>query len=69
MLRGSSYYRSEALQSCRPRSAATQTEAIFKQSSEDIKTHSQLLERKFEAALEKSKDEPVSKPTRDIDLE
>ena len=44
-------------------------EAIFKQSSEDIKIQSQLLERKFEAALEKSKDEPIQKPTRDIDLD
>jgi hypothetical protein len=48
---------------------AERREAIFKQSSADIKTHSQLLERKFEAALEKNKDLPVSKPTRDIDLD
>ncbi len=44
-------------------------EAIFKQSSEDVKIASQLLERKFEAALEKNKDAPVTKPTRDIDLD
>jgi len=48
---------------------AERREAIFRQSSEDIKIQSQLLERKFEAALEKSKEEPVSKPTRDIDLD
>jgi hypothetical protein len=48
---------------------AARREAIFKQSSEDMKIHSQLLERKFEAALEKNKDAPVSKPTRDIDLD
>ena len=48
---------------------AARREAIFKQSSEDMKIQSQLLERKFEAALEKSKDEPVKKPTRDIDLD
>ena len=48
---------------------AARREAIFKQSSEDVKIQSQLLERKFEAALEKSKDEPVHKPTRDIDLD
>ncbi len=48
---------------------AIRREAIFKQSSEDMKIQSQLLERKFEAALEKSKDEPVKKPTRDIDLD
>jgi hypothetical protein len=44
-------------------------EAIFKQSNEDLKIQSQLLNRKFEAALEKSKDEPIRKPTRDIDLD
>jgi hypothetical protein len=44
-------------------------EAIFKQSNEDLKIQSQLLNRKFEAALEKSKDEPIKKPTRDIDLD
>jgi hypothetical protein len=48
---------------------AERREAIFKQSSEDMKTHSDLLARKFEAALEKSKDEPLKKPTRDIDLD
>jgi hypothetical protein len=51
------------------REQAARREAIFKQSSEDVKIQSQLLERKFEAALEKSKDEPIKKPTRDIDLD
>ena len=48
---------------------AARREAIFKQSTEDVKIQSELLERKFAAALEKSKDEPVKKPTRDIDLD
>ena len=48
---------------------AARREALFKQSSEDMKIQSQLLERKFEAALEKSKEEPLQKPTRDIDLD
>lgn len=48
---------------------AARREAIFRQSSEDIKIQSQLLEKKFEAALEKSKEEPLRKPTRDIDLD
>ncbi len=48
---------------------AARREAIFKQSAEDMKTQSQVLERKFEAALEKSRDEPIKKPTRDIDLD
>ena len=48
---------------------AARREAIFNQSAEDFKIQSKVLERKFEAALEKSKDEPVCKPTRDIDLD
>ena len=47
---------------------AAHREALFKQGTEDEKVKSQLLERKFRAALEKSKDEPVTKPVRDIDL-
>jgi hypothetical protein len=48
---------------------AAKREAIFKQSSADVKIQSQLLERKFEEALEKNKGVPVTKPTRDIDLD
>ena len=48
---------------------AERREAIFKQSSSDFKNQSELLERKFASALEKSKDEPIEKPTRDIDLD
>jgi hypothetical protein len=48
---------------------AERREAIFKQSAEDMKIQSQVLERKFEAALEKNKGEPIAKPTRDIDLD
>jgi predicted amidophosphoribosyltransferase len=44
-------------------------EALFKQSSADEKLKSQLLERKFEEALKKSKGEPITPPTRDIDLD
>jgi len=47
---------------------AARREALFKQSTENERIKSQLLERKFEAELEKSKDEPIRKPTRDIDL-
>lgn len=50
------------------REQAARREALFKQSAENEKNKSQLLERKFEAELEKSKDEPIKKPTRDIDL-
>ena len=50
------------------REQAAKREAIFKQSSEELKIKSQLLERKFEEAFKKTKDQPVTKPTRDIDL-
>jgi predicted amidophosphoribosyltransferase len=44
-------------------------EALFQQSSKEAKVKSQLLERKFEEALKQTKDEPVTRPTRDIDLD
>jgi hypothetical protein len=50
------------------REAAARREAIFRQSAEDEKSKSHVLERKFEEALKKSKDQPVTRPTRDIDL-
>jgi hypothetical protein len=50
------------------REQAARREALFKQSTENERMKSQLLERKFEAELEKSKDQPIKKPTRDIDL-
>lgn len=51
------------------RRQAARREAIFRKSTEDEKTKSRLLERKFEEALRKSKDEPMTRPTRDIDLD
>lgn len=51
------------------REQAARREAIFRQSTEDEKSKPQLLERKFEEALKKSKDQPVERPTRDIDLD
>ena len=44
-------------------------EAMFRQSVEDEKSKTQLLEKKFQEALKRSKDEPVARPTRDIDLD
>ena len=44
-------------------------EALFRKSAEDEKSKAQLLEKKFEEALKRSKDEPVVRPTRDFDLE
>jgi len=49
--------------------AAARREALFRQSTEEEKHKSELLERKFEEALKKRKDEPVTPPLRDIDLD
>ncbi len=51
------------------REQAARREAVFQKSSEDMKIQSQVLERKFAEALKKSQDQPVTKPTRDIDLD
>ncbi len=48
---------------------AARREALFKESAEDEKTKPQLLERKFEEALKKAKDEPAGPTLRDIDLD
>lgn len=42
---------------------------LFRQQMEAEKERSKLLERKFEESLKKRKDEPVTKPIRDIDLD
>ncbi|HLY61804.1 MAG TPA: hypothetical protein VKV95_13740 [Terriglobia bacterium] len=44
-------------------------ESIFNQSAEDEKVKSRVLDRKFEEALKKTKDEPITRPMRDIDLD
>ncbi len=44
-------------------------EAMFRKSAEDEKTKAQLLEKKFSEALKRSKDEPLVRPSREIDLD
>jgi hypothetical protein len=44
-------------------------EAMFRKSAEDEKSKTQLLEKKFQEALKRSKDEPVVRPPRDFDLD
>ncbi|MEJ2008705.1 MAG: hypothetical protein P8Z30_11225 [Acidobacteriota bacterium] len=44
-------------------------EAMFRRSTEDEKTKAQLLEKKFEEALKRSKDEPLVRPSREFDLD
>ena len=48
---------------------ARRREALFRQSEEDEKVRSQLLDRKFSEALEKTRGEPVPRPPPDIDLD
>jgi uncharacterized Zn finger protein (UPF0148 family) len=44
-------------------------EALFQQSAQEEKVKSQLLERKFEEVLKKTKDVPATPPLKDIDLD
>jgi hypothetical protein len=44
-------------------------ESLFAESAEEEKVKSQLLERKFEESLKKTQKEPITRPTRDIDLD
>jgi hypothetical protein len=48
---------------------AEQREAHFRSSAEEERIKSDLLARKFEEALKKSRGEPVTRPQRDIDLD
>jgi len=48
---------------------AGRREARFKESMEAEREKAKLLERKFKELLRKAKDEPITRPTRDIDLD
>ena len=48
---------------------AARREAIFQQSVESEKTRGDALSKRFEEALRQAKEEPVSKPLRDFDLD
>lgn len=48
---------------------AARREAIFSQSVESEKTRGDALSRRFEEALKQAHQEPVTKPTRDWDLD
>lgn len=48
---------------------AAKREAIFKQSVEAEKTRGDALSKRFEEALRQAREEPVSKPQRDFDLD
>ena len=48
---------------------AARREAIFQQSVDSEKTRGDALSKRFEEALRQAKEEPVSKPMRDFDLD
>jgi hypothetical protein len=48
---------------------AARREALFQQSVHAEKNRGDDLERRFREALEQARQEPVSRPTRDFDLE
>ena len=48
---------------------AARREAIFQQSVAAEKTRGDALSKRFEEALRQARDEPITKPTRDFDLD
>jgi hypothetical protein len=48
---------------------ARRREAIFQQSVDAEKTRGDALARRFEEALKQARQEPITKPTRDFDLD
>jgi hypothetical protein len=44
-------------------------ESIFEQAVQSERTRGDALSRRFEEALKQARDEPVSKPSRDFDLD
>ena len=48
---------------------AERREAMFQQSVQSEKTRGDALSRRFEEALKQARHEPITKPTRDFDLD
>ena len=48
---------------------AAHREAIFQQSVDSEKTRGDALSKRFEEALKQAREEPVTKPMRDFDLD
>jgi hypothetical protein len=48
---------------------AARREALFRNSVEAEKTRGDALSRRFEEALKQAKEEPITKPLRDFDIE
>jgi len=49
--------------------AAARREAIFQQSVANERTRGDALSKRFEEALKQAREEPITKPTRDFDLD
>jgi hypothetical protein len=49
--------------------AKARRDALFDRSVASEKSRGDMLSRRFEEALKQAKDEPVSKPSRDFDLD
>ncbi len=49
--------------------AKARREAIFSQAVESERTRGDALSKRFEEALKQAKDEPITKPSRDFDLD
>lgn len=48
---------------------ASRREAMFQQSVSNEKTRGDALSKRFEEALRQANEEPITKPTRDFDLD
>src|SRR5213594_1103497 len=48
---------------------AARREAIFQQSVDSEKTRGDALSKRFEEALRQARNEPITRPTRDFDLD
>ncbi len=49
--------------------AKARRESIFAQAVESERTRGDALSKRFEEALKQAKDEPITKPSRDFDLD
>ncbi len=49
--------------------AKARRDALFEQSVQSEKTRGDALSKRFEEALKQAKDEPISRPKRDFDLD
>jgi uncharacterized Zn finger protein (UPF0148 family) len=48
---------------------AARRESMFQQSVESEKTRGDALSKRFEEALKQAREEPITRPTRDFDLD